>query len=94
MNRTGGYISPKNKSTNKSYDLTPKTKKFTATKKSKNEKGEVTIQSYSILKKPVNKIDEELNQFLKNKTNRKSTNRKQGRGYIYNYGFKLKVHMF
>ena len=32
------------KSTDKSYDITPKTKKPTATKKAKNENGEVTIQ--------------------------------------------------
>ena len=56
-------ISPqKKKSTDKSYDITPKTKKPTATKKAKNENGEVTIQMYSNLKKAINNIDEDLNQ--------------------------------
>ena len=32
-------------------------------KKSKNENGEVTIQMYSNLKKAINNIDEDLNQF-------------------------------
>ena len=32
------------KSADKSYDITPKTKKPTVTKKAKNENGEVTIQ--------------------------------------------------
>ena len=42
----------KRKSTDKSYfdyDITPKTKKTTATKEAKNENGEVTIQMYSNL---------------------------------------------
>ena len=55
----------KRKSTDKSYfdyDITPKTKKATATKEAKNENGEVTIQMYSNLKKAINNIDEDLNQ--------------------------------
>ena len=52
----------KKKSTDKSYDVTPKTKKTTATKKAKNGNGEVTIQMYSNLKKAINNIDEDLNQ--------------------------------
>ena len=52
----------KKKSTDKSYDITLKTKKPTATKKTKNENGEVTIQMYSNLKKAINNIDEDLNQ--------------------------------
>ena len=56
-------LSPqKKKSTDKPQDLTPKTKKIKATKKSKNENGEVTIQMYNYLKKAINNI-EELNQF-------------------------------
>ena len=51
----------KKKSTDKSYDVTPKTKKTTATKKAKNGNGEVTIQMYSNLKKAINNIDEDLN---------------------------------
>ena len=39
----------KKKSTDKSYDVTLKTKKTTATKKAKNENREVTIQMYSNL---------------------------------------------
>ena len=53
----------KKKSTDKSYDITPKTKKTTATKKAKNGNGEVTIQMYSNLKKAINNIDEDLKQF-------------------------------
>ena len=54
---------PKKESTDKSYDLTLKTKKTTVTKTSKNENSEVTNQMYSNLKKGINNIDEDLNQF-------------------------------
>ena len=40
-----------------------KPKKPTATKKLKNENVEVTIQMYSNLKKAINSIDEDVNQF-------------------------------
>ena len=40
-----------------------KPKKTTATKKLKNENVEVTIQMYSNLKKAINSIDEDVNQF-------------------------------
>ena len=40
-----------------------KPKKNTATKKLKNENVEVTIQMYSNLKKAINSIDEDVNQF-------------------------------
>ena len=53
----------KKKPTDKSCDLTAKTKKIKARKKSKNENGEVTIQMYSNLKKAINNIDEELIMF-------------------------------
>ena len=55
-------MSPQKKKSDKSYDITPKTKKTTATKKAKNDNGEVTIQMYSNLKKAKNSIDEDLNQ--------------------------------
>ena len=53
----------KKKPTDKSCDLTAKTKKIKARKKSKNENGEVTIQMYSNLKKAIKNIDEELIMF-------------------------------
>ena len=57
-------MSPQKKeTTDKSFDLTPKTKKKHSDKEAKNENVEVTIQMYSNLKKAINSIDEDVNQF-------------------------------
>ena len=52
----------KKETTDKSFDLTSKTKKTAATKKPKNANGEVPIQMYSNLKKAINSY-EDVNQF-------------------------------